>query len=137
MPHLAKDPIVAASHVVTQLQSIASRETSPLDAAVVSVTKLRAGDAYNVIPDGASIGGTLRSLTEEGLQRLRDRVAVVVESVTSAHQCNASISWSADAYPPTVNDAELWDWAVEVAAEASSEGKVRVIDPTMGGEDFR
>jgi IAA-amino acid hydrolase len=97
MPHLALDPIVAASHVVTQLQSIAARETSPLDAAVVSVTKFRAGDAYNVIPDGASIGGTLRSLTLDGLQRLRDRVATVVDSVTSAHQCNASISWSADA----------------------------------------
>lgn len=57
MPHMVKDPIVAASHIVTSLQSIASRETSPLDSAVVSVTMFHAGSAYNVIPTGASIGG--------------------------------------------------------------------------------
>ena len=103
MPHLVKDPIVAASHVVTGIQAITARETDPLSAAVVSVTRFRAGDAYNVIPDGASIGGTLRSLTLEGLDRLRKRVGSVVHATAAAHECNASISWSADAYPPTVN----------------------------------
>ena len=77
-PHHVKDPIVAAAHVVTALQAIAARETDPLSSAVVSVTMFHAGDAYNVIPQGARIGGTLRSLSTEGLQSLRDRVDAVV-----------------------------------------------------------
>ena len=135
-PHHVKDPIVAAAHVVTALQAIAARETDPLSSAVVSVTMFHAGDAYNVIPQGARIGGTLRSLSTEGLQSLRDRVDAVVHATALAHRCNASIAWSADAYPPTMNDPELWQWATEIAAPASTENAVRVIDPTMGGEDF-
>ena len=135
-PHHVKDPIVAAAHVVTALQAIAARETDPLSSAVVSVTMFHAGDAYNVIPQGARIGGTLRSLSTEGLQSLRDRVDAVVHATALAHRCNASIAWSADAYPPTMNDPALWKWATEIAAPASTENEVRVIDPTMGGEDF-
>lgn len=136
MPHMVKDPIVAAAHVVSSLQSIASRETSPLDSAVVSVTMFNAGSAYNVIPDGASIGGTIRSLTQSGLLTLKDRVAKIVELAAAAHRCNASISWSPDAYPPTVNDPDLYKWVEEVAADASITGKIEPIQPTMGGEDF-
>ncbi|KAJ8608256.1 hypothetical protein CTAYLR_007273 [Chrysophaeum taylorii] len=136
LPHLVKDPIVAAAHVVTSLQTIAARETNPLDAAVVSCTMVRAGDAYNVIPAGATVGGTIRSLTFEGLQILRDRVASVVQLAAAAHRCNASISWSPDAYPPTNNDPALFEWVRTVAADASSTGNVEIIKPTMGGEDF-
>lgn len=136
MPHHVVDPIVAASHVVTALQSIASRETDPLSSAVVSVTMFHAGDAYNVIPAGARVGGTIRSLSYAGLQTLRDRVDAVVEATANAHRCNASISWSPDAYPATENDPDLWTWSTAVAAAASTEGAVRVINPTMGGEDF-
>ena len=71
---------MAAAHVVTALQAIAARETDPLSSAVVSVTMFHAGDAYNVIPQGARIGGTLRSLSTEGLQSLRDRVDAVVHA---------------------------------------------------------
>jgi len=136
MPHAVVDPIVASAAVITALQSIAARETSPLDAAVVSVTMVHAGDAYNVIPNGAQICGTIRSLSHSGLQRLQKRVAEVVENVASGHRCNATVSWSPDAYPPTHNDPALFEWAKEVAAPASTTGAVDVIDPTMGGEDF-
>lgn len=129
-------PPCLSSKVVSGLQAITARETSPLDSAVVSVTMVHAGDAYNVIPDGATVAGTIRSLSQEGLDRLKNRVAGVVNAVTNAHQCNASISWSPDAYPPTVNDPALFAWVRKVAADASSEGEVRVIEPTMGGEDF-
>lgn len=130
------DPIVAASHVVAALQTIASRETDPLDAAVVSVTMFHAGDAYNVIPEGARVGGTIRSLSWPGLQTLRSRVDAVIAATAAAHRCNVTVEWSADAYPPTANDPELWNWALGVAGDASTEGAVRVINPTMGGEDF-
>ncbi|KAK7231812.1 IAA-amino acid conjugate hydrolase [Aureococcus anophagefferens] len=135
-PHHVVDPIVAAAHVVTALQSIASRETDPLSSAVVSVTMFHAGDAYNVIPAGARVGGTIRSLSFDGLRRVKDRVDAVVLATAAAHRCNASVSWSPDAYPATVNDPELWEWSARVAAAASVEGEVRTIDPTMGGEDF-
>jgi len=136
MPHHVIDPIVTAAQVVSGIQSITSRETSPLVPAVVSVTMLRAGDAYNVIPDGATVAGTLRSLSKVQLERLRSRLSDVVHAVANAHQCNATISWSPDAYPPTVNDPSLLSWVEDIAAEASSEGKVKIIEPTMGGEDF-
>ena len=79
---------MAAAHVVTALQAIAARETDPLSSAVVSVTMFHAGDAYNVIPQGARIGGTLRSLSTEGLRSLRDigwstQQRVVLEVVQS------------------------------------------------------
>lgn len=136
LPHLNVDPIVAAASVVSSLQSIASRETDPLSSAVVSVTMIHAGDAYNVIPNGAQVGGTLRSLTDAGLQVLKDRVDAVVNLAAAAHRCNVSISWSADSYPPTFNDPHLYDWVERVAAEASTTGQIQRINPTMGGEDF-
>jgi len=136
MPHAVVDPIVASAAVITALQSIAARETSPLDSAVVSVTMVHAGDAYNVIPSGAQICGTIRSLSDAGLKRLRQRVGEVVENVAGGHRCNVTVSWSPDAYPPTYNDPALFEWAKEVAAPASITGAVDVIEPTMGGEDF-
>ena len=136
MPHMTLDPIVAAAHVVASLQPIASRETNPLDAAVVSVTKIHAGDAYNIIPDSAHIGGTIRSLTNEGLKRLRDRVTQVVHSAAQAQRCNATVEWKPDAYPPVDNDPALYEWLTNVAKDASIENFVRLVEPTMGGEDF-
>eukprot|EP00633_Aureoumbra_lagunensis_P005682 CAMPEP_0197318746 /NCGR_PEP_ID=MMETSP0891-20130614/52289_1 /TAXON_ID=44058 ORGANISM="Aureoumbra lagunensis, Strain CCMP1510" /NCGR_SAMPLE_ID=MMETSP0891 /ASSEMBLY_ACC=CAM_ASM_000534 /LENGTH=408 /DNA_ID=CAMNT_0042809349 /DNA_START=212 /DNA_END=1438 /DNA_ORIENTATION=+ len=136
MPHAVVDPIVAGAAIVSALQTIAARETSPLDSAVVSVTMFHAGAAYNVIPAGASIGGTIRSLTPAGLHRIRARVKEIVYTTAAAHRCNASISWSPDAYPPTSNDPHLFSWVQTVAADASITNSIDIIQPTMGGEDF-
>lgn len=78
MPHLTADPIVAAAHIITSLQVLVSRETSPLDAAVVSITEILAGGSTNIIPDGASMRGTIRTLTEEAHTKLRTRVEEVL-----------------------------------------------------------
>ncbi|KAM0841314.1 hypothetical protein ACQ4PT_059144 [Festuca glaucescens] len=77
-PHDAVDPIVAASSTVLGLQQLVARETDPLEAAVVSVTLLRGGDGDNVIPESATFGGTVRSMTDEGLSYLMKRVKEVV-----------------------------------------------------------
>ena len=77
MPHLSTDPILTASHIITALQALVSRETSPLDAAVVSVTEFLAGSSTNVIPDDASLRGTIRTLTEEAHVVLKGRVQEV------------------------------------------------------------
>jgi len=136
MPHLTIDPIVAASSLVVNLQSIVSRTISPLESGVISVTAISAGDAFNVIPASAVLKGTMRALSTDMLMSLRDKVGEMVKNTATLHGCNSTILYSPDFYPPTVNDAELFDWSTSVGALVSREGKVRDTAPTMGGEDF-
>src|SRR6185369_9987734 len=78
-PHLCVDPVATAAKIVCELQTVVSRETDPLDSAVVSVTTIHAGEAYNVIPPEVKMTGTIRSLTHEGMTYLRERVRDVCE----------------------------------------------------------
>ncbi len=96
-----------------------SRETSPLGSAVLSVTMLRAGDAYNVIPDTAMFAGTIRALTHEKLEELQGRLAALAASVAAGFGCSAAVDWKLDVhpyYPPTVNDPQTAAFAEGVAA---------------------
>lgn len=136
MPHLTIDPIVAASSLVNNLQSIVSRTISPLESGVVSVTAMNAGDAFNVIPASAVLKGTIRALSTEMLMSLRDRVEHMAKTTTRLHGCNVTIAYSPDFYPPTINDPDLFEWSKGVGALVSHEGIVRDVPPTMGGEDF-
>jgi IAA-amino acid hydrolase len=137
MPHQGADPIVAGSAMVAAFQTIVSRRTSPLEAAVVSITKFdSAGTAFNVIPEAVELYGTVRSLTEVGLRTLMNEVEKVTSSVSASYNCNATVIWSVDYYPPTVNDADLFDFAKSVGDKASFGGEVVEIVPTMGAEDF-
>uniref|UniRef100_A0A7R9YB95 Peptidase M20 dimerisation domain-containing protein n=1 Tax=Pinguiococcus pyrenoidosus TaxID=172671 RepID=A0A7R9YB95_9STRA len=136
MPHLTVDPVFAGAQIITSLQGIVSRETSPMSSAVVSVTMFQAGSAKNIIPKGAMLGGTIRSSTTPELNRVRDRVIQTVHGVAAAHGCNATLTFSPDNYPPTVNDPELYEWVKEIAAPASSVGQVQEIEQSMAGEDF-
>mmetsp|Transcript_24787 Transcript_24787/g.44549 ORF Transcript_24787/g.44549 Transcript_24787/m.44549 type:complete len:538 (+) Transcript_24787:51-1664(+) len=136
MPHLTIDPIVAASSLVVNLQSIVSRTISPLESGVISVTQISAGDAFNVIPASAILKGTIRALSTEMLMSLRAKVAHMAESTALLYSCNSTITYSPDYYPPTINNAELFEWSTTVGELVSKEGKVRYVEPTMGGEDF-
>ena len=136
MPHLTTDPIMAGAQIVTSLQSIVSRETSPMASAVVSVTQFHAGTAKNVIPKGATITGTMRSITDADLKRVRRRVTDIVHGVAGAHGCNVTMTFSADAYPTTRNDPALYEWVRGVAAPASKTGRVEEIEASLAGEDF-
>jgi len=137
MPHLTIDPIVAASSLVVNLQSIVSRTISPLESGVVSITQISAGEkVFNVIPASATLRGTIRALSTEMLMSLKEKVAHMAESIALVHGCNSTIQYSPDFYPPTVNDAELFEWSTGVGDLVSWEGKMRDIVPTMGGEDF-
>ena len=139
MPHLGVDPVVAAAAVVQSLQSLVSRETDPRDSAVLSVTMLHAGDAFNVIPAKATLGGTIRALSEASLSLLRKRMLEVVESVATAHRCSlARFKFQPDPYPPTVNDPALWHWlgSPEVGIGKNGVAMHWDMEPTMGGEDF-
>lgn len=136
MPHQTVDPIVAAASLISSLQTIVSRTLSPLESGVISVTAISAGDAFNVIPGDAVLKGTIRALSTETLLSLRDKVQAMVESTALLHGCNSTITYSPDYYPPTFNDAELFEWTKDIGALISRDGKLRDVEPTMGGEDF-
>lgn len=138
MPHLTVDPIVAASAIVMNLQTIVSRNTSPLEAAVCSITQFDAGSgAFNVIPEAATLKGTIRSLSTETLLKLRDKVQFIVENTAQTYGCNVTIDYSPDFYPVTFNDPWLYESvSKDIGALISEEGFVRETEPTMGAEDF-
>jgi amidohydrolase len=138
MPSLTIDPIVTASAIVMNLQTIVSRNTSPLEAAVCSITQFDAGSgAFNVIPEAATLKGTIRSLSTETLLQLRDRVEHIVETTAKTYGCNVTIEYSPDYYPVTVNDPWLYENLTKgIASLVSDEGFVREVEPTMGAEDF-
>ncbi|EIE22283.1 amidohydrolase, partial [Coccomyxa subellipsoidea C-169] len=139
MPHFTVDPIVAAANTISALQVLVSRETSPLGTAVVSVTKIAAGEgAYNVIPDSATFGGTLRSLAHEHLMYLKQRMEEVVKAQAQSHKCSATVDWlekKEPYYPPTVNDRAMYNFAVDVGKRLQGDF-LEDFEPTLGGEDF-
>jgi IAA-amino acid hydrolase len=137
MPHMTVDPIVAASSMVMNLQTLVSRNLSPLEAGVCSITKFVAGDAFNVIPHSAVLRGTIRALSTETLMALKERVQHVIETTAVVHGANVTITYSPDFYPPTINDPALFDeFSKDVAGHVAEDGKLSDIEPTMGAEDF-
>jgi amidohydrolase len=137
MPHQTIDPIVTASAIVMNLQTIVSRTLSPLESGVCSITKIEAGEAFNIIPASAVLRGTVRALSTETLLVLRERVSHIVETTAGVYGCNVTITYSPDYYPPTVNDPDLYEsFGKHVGGLVSDEGFVRETEPTMGAEDF-
>ena len=134
MPHLTIDPIVTASSIVMNLQTLVSRTLSPLESGVCSITKFDAGEAFNIIPASALLRGTIRALSTDTLMTLRDRVDHIVRQTAEVHGCNVTITYSPDFYPPTVNDPELFEWSKDVGGLVADDGKVMDIEPTMGAE---
>ncbi|KZK97147.1 M20 aminoacylase family protein [Pseudovibrio sp. Ad26] len=136
-PHNTIDPVVVGSQIVSALQSIASRNVGPLQSIVISVTFFQAGTAYNIIPDTAKLGGTIRTLDQDVRKQAAQRVKQVVEGVCAANGAGVDFDF-ADGYPSTSNHPDQTKFATQIAAEiAGSSGKVdENIDPTMGGEDF-
>jgi amidohydrolase len=137
MPHLTIDPIVAASSIVMNLQTIVSRTLSPLESGVCSITAFDSGEAFNVIPASALLRGTIRALSTDTLLSLRDKVDHIVKSTAAVHGCNVTITYSPDFYPPTVNDPNLFEtFSKDVGALVADSGTLMEIEPTMGAEDF-
>ena len=136
VPHLTKDPVLTSAQVITNLQSIISRELDPLDSGVVSISAIHGGQAANVIPPEVKILGTLRSLTMDGLLSLQKRVKEIAESVAKAHGCEAIVDYPGNDYPPTVNDGDMWEFAKGVGSDMLGKENVNDLDAVMGGEDF-
>ncbi|MDD7911723.1 M20 family metallopeptidase [Pseudovibrio exalbescens] len=136
-PYETIDPIVVGAQLVTALQSIVSRNTNALEAAVISVTVFEAGSAFNIVPETAKLRGTVRTLSNDVREMIETRMKAMVESVCAAHGATADILYD-KGYPVTNNHADQTDFAVQVAREVTgSADKVNSeVNPTMGGEDF-
>ena len=135
-PHLAVDPLVAASAIVMSLQTVVARNVDPAESAVVTVGRLRAGDALNVIPDHAEIGISVRSFSPEMRALLKQRICALITGVAEAHGCSAEIDY-VEGYPVVVNDADAVALAAEVATDLVGADAVdREFPRLMGSEDF-
>jgi amidohydrolase len=115
-PNLTIDPIIAAAQIVAGLQNIVSRNVSPMQSAVVSVTYIKAGETYNVIPQTAELRGTLRYFEPEVKHKLLSRFEQIVTAVAQAFECQSEIKIT-DLTPPVVNDGDL---ASQLAAMAGT-----------------
>ena len=134
-PQASADPVVAAAQVVGALQTIVSRETNPVQAAVVTIGSIHGGEAFNVIPDEVTLLGTIRTF-DAGLRRsMPERVARIAGGIAQALGCRAEVEVKAG-NPAVVNDPQVADLARRAAARVVGEDKVVPPEPTMGGEDM-
>lgn len=135
-PHLAKDPIVAAAHCITALQTIVSRHAGPLESAVLTVGQVYAGTANNIIPEAATFIGTARTLTPKLRASVKQRFFDITSATAQAFGCTAVIEWH-ESYPVTLNDEQATARFFDIAKQTLGPGRVRIAEhPTMGGEDF-
>jgi amidohydrolase len=136
MPHNTIDPVIVAAHVITALQTIVSRTVNPARSAVISVTALKAGEAFNVIPRSVHLLGTARSLDEGVRDLIEERIGTVARGIAQSFGATASYRYERG-YPVTVNAARETAYAASVAREIAGDERVNDnADPTMGGEDF-
>ncbi|OMD03708.1 amidohydrolase [Paenibacillus sp. FSL R5-0636] len=133
VPEAGIDPIVAASHIVTAFQSIVSRNVSPLQSAVVSVTQIHSGNSWNIIPEKAVLEGTIRTFDETVRSKVLNRFQEVAVGVAAAFGAEATVRWI-EGPPPVINDPSLAALGVE-SVEALG---YREIQPelSLAGEDF-
>jgi hippurate hydrolase len=138
MPHLAVDPVLASAQLVSALQTIASRETNPLDSIVVSVCSMETSQTgvYNVIPDCVRLAGTVRTFRADTRERAERRIGEIVAGIARAFGASAELEYERG-YPATVNSAREAAFAAQVGERVFGAGNVVTdLEPTMGGEDF-
>ena len=136
MPHQTRDPIVAAGMITVALQTLVSRRLDPFDQAVVSLTKLEAGSAFNVIPGVATIGGTLRTMKSTTRQEFLEKIESVAKAAASTTGCDVSMEIR-PGYPPTINHEQDAIFARNIISEVlGPDGLETGITPAMGAEDF-
>lgn len=135
-PDMGSDSILAASHFITQIQSIVSRNTDPTDPAVVSVGIIRGGTASNIIPEEVLIEGTTRAFREEARQVLKKRLHELADSLRPAFALEGTDCEYTDGCPPCVNSRAAVSLARKAAVKAVGSRDVITVEPKMGAEDF-
>ena len=136
LPHLAIDPIVIASQIVLSLQTIISRFLNPVDNALITVTKIHGGSAYNVIDDEVILNGTVRTFKQEIRDKIEKRINETAKGIAKANGGEVEVVYFRK-YPPTINSKKESVFASNVAKELVGEKNVQMdVEPSMGGEDF-
>jgi amidohydrolase len=135
LPHNGIDPVPVACQMVQAFQTIISRNMKPIDAGVISVTMLHAGEATNVVPDSCELQGTVRAFREEVQELIERRMKQVAEHVCAAHEAKCEFEFHRN-YPATVNSAPEAEFVREVMVSIVGPENVSVQEPTMGAEDF-
>ena len=135
LPHTGTDPVPLACGMVQAFQTIISRNKKPVDAGVISVTMIHAGEATNVVPDSVELQGTVRTFTTEVTDLIEKRMRQIAEHHCAAHDAMCEFEFVSN-YPPTVNSAPEAEFARKVMAGIVGEANVLVQEPTMGAEDF-
>jgi amidohydrolase len=136
MPHLTADAIAMAAQIVTALQTVVSREVDPVEPAVLTVGEIGAGTAYNIIPETARLGGTVRTLNEDLRRRMPERIEHLARGIAQGMRGDVQFDYEFS-YPVTVND-EYAAWrALGVAGDLlGEENAIELTNPSMGAEDF-
>ena len=135
-PQYANDPMVAAGLTITALQSLISRQLDPFKSAVLSITKIEGGSAFNVIPDTVTIGGTLRSTDQKNRNEMLDKIKKVVSNTCAISNCEVNIEIR-PGYPPTINNKECAKLASKIFKKTFGDNSINLKEtPTMGSEDF-
>jgi amidohydrolase len=138
MPHDACDPVPVACQIVTALQTMVTRVVPAFDPAVVTVTRIQAGTAFNVIPESVTCEGTIRSVSAETRELTVHGLRQVAEQVAAAHGCTAAVEVLPDRhYPVTVNDPAAAERTLGVATDLLGAARaLRMPTPVMGAEDW-
>ena len=135
MPHNGIDPVTIACQMVQAFQAIVSRNKKPVDAGVISVTMIHAGEATNVIPDSCELQGTVRTFSVAVLDMIEQRMQQVAKHTCAAFDAQCEFEFSRN-YPPTINSAPEVEFARRVMTSIVGEQNVGAQEPTMGAEDF-
>lgn len=134
-PQDSNDMIVAASHFITQVQTIISRNTNPMEAAVITFGTMNAGEAVNVIAKEAKITGTIRTLTKESNILTQRRISEIANGIATSFGCQAEVIFNQGGYIPVINDKKLADEMINFLKN-SPKINFEDISPLMTGEDF-
>jgi hippurate hydrolase len=138
IPQLSIDPVVIASQIVLAVQTIVSRSTDPVDKALISITKINGGTAYNVIDDSVKLGGTIRTFKPETRSFFEKKLHEISSGIAKANGAEAEVDFHlTNKYPPTINSKKESMFAGNVAKKIFGDSMVDTdINPSMGGEDF-
>jgi hippurate hydrolase len=135
-PESGVDSVVVAAHLTAALQTIVSRNTKPVDTAVVSVTQIHSGDAYNVIPQTARLSGTVRAFSNEVMAMVERQMKQLAKGVAAGFGATAEVDFRAT-FAPTINDADEAEYAARICNELVGEDNVERNPPLiMASEDF-
>ena len=135
MPHNGIDPVPVACQMVQAFQTIITRNKRPIDAGVISVTMIHAGEATNVVPETCELQGTVRTFTLDVLDLIETRMREIAEHTCAAYGAGCDFEFERN-YPPTINHAAETEFARGVMAEVVGADNVLEFEPTMGAEDF-